>query len=265
MDAGKTASGFGHPALSPSHPTAWSRARQRRVRAAVRDWLLAENALRAGGTDVVAEMLRGHGTFVAYEHYPPNDVLDATTGCQYYYHAHRDGEHGHFHCFVRLPLLPDGGSGQTHVTPAASSPTSKKENIGAEVDPSAPFPTPPSVRLAHLIAISMNAFGEPQGLFLTNRWVTDETWCPAARLIPLIERFAVSHAYPNWAANVWLSAFVRATAAWIAELLRARDAVMQRLLADHPQVFEDRSVELLASMDVRTAWPQLVAWAQAGQ
>lgn len=38
---------------------------------------------------------------VEMDHYPPGDLIDPCSGCQFYYHSHRqDGmEHGHLHLF----------------------------------------------------------------------------------------------------------------------------------------------------------------------
>ncbi|GAB6050604.1 hypothetical protein JCM16106_14520 [Hydrogenophilus islandicus] len=207
----------------------------------MRDWAIAETALRAASSDVVREMLRTAPSFVELEHYPPDDVMDSATSCQYYYHAHRAGEHGHFHCFVRAPLLPEKGLWQGRAG----------EKVGPQGDE----------RIAQLVAISMDVWGRPQSLFLTNQWVTDETWYPAHRLIPLVDRFAVTHAYPNWAANIWLTTFIQATRPWIVALLKARDRVLAPLLTDGPAIFADRSVELLVELDLRAAWPALLAWA----
>ncbi|WP_438438416.1 DUF6969 family protein [Hydrogenophilus thermoluteolus] len=109
--------------------------------------------------------------------------------------------------------------------------------------------------------VLMDAWGRPISLFLTNRWVTDETWVPAHRLLPLVNRFAVTHAYPNWAANIWLTTFIRAVQPWIVALLRARDARIAAHLAAQPELLEDRSVEVIVQMDLTTAWPALAAWA----
>lgn len=64
--------------------------------------------------NVVAELLRGQGEFYEWDHYPKGDAYNARTGAQYYYHAHPpgarkdacEGEHGHFHTFVRMNGAP---------------------------------------------------------------------------------------------------------------------------------------------------------------
>jgi hypothetical protein len=59
--------------------------------------------------------------------------------------------------------------------------------------------------IANRIAVSMDSWGYPIGLFACNRWVTAETWYPASALIEMLDWFAVDHAYPCWPVNLWLS------------------------------------------------------------
>ncbi|MBW7471893.1 DUF6969 family protein [Marinobacter sp. F4218] len=65
--------------------------------------------LKKGDLNIVGEVLRGQGPFYELDHYPKDDVFDASTGSQYYYHAHRSDhpEHGHFHLFLRDAALPE--------------------------------------------------------------------------------------------------------------------------------------------------------------
>ena len=68
--------------------------------------------LKKGGLNLVGEVLREQGEFVEYSHYPADDVYDEESRAQYYYHAHRPGEHGHFHTFLRVGNgNPDGSPG----------------------------------------------------------------------------------------------------------------------------------------------------------
>jgi hypothetical protein len=160
---------------------------------------------------------------------------------EYSYHAHRAGELGHFHCFLRAPHLP--------------AERAWRNRDGSTIGPQ-------EERIAHLIAIGMDRWGNPQSLFLTNRWVTDETWYPARHLVPRIGDFAITHAYPNWAANIWLTAFVHATQPWIAELLRARDDWVVRAAAADQKWFESRQWEVVVYCDLSNAWPQLHTWSK---
>src|SRR3546814_14192456 len=79
--------------------------------------------------NLVGELLKNNGTFYEWDHYPPGDVYDHETHGQYYYHAHAadqrfDGEHGHFHTFVRPKGMPPG------VRPAP--PRSEERRVGKE-------------------------------------------------------------------------------------------------------------------------------------
>ncbi len=190
--------------------------------------------LRKAGLNVVGEMLRGPRGFVELEHYPDDDVFDAETQSQYYYHAHRGlpGENGHFHTFVRPPGMPPG------MRPVAER-------------ASEPWPTGDAA-LSHLVAISMDAWGYPIGLFTTNRWVTDEAWYAAADVTPLLQRFRIDHAGPSWPANRWISAMFGLFYPQMALLLDERDREVARWQHDHPgvDVFEDRNLEITSWVSI---------------
>jgi hypothetical protein len=208
----------------------------------------ALQALSRGGTNVVAEILKGQGTFYEMNHFPEGDVFDNQSHCQYYYHAHReDGEHGHFHTFVRRPVMP------ADIQPAPGFARTE------------PWPEGDN-ELAHLICISMDNWGLPAGIFATNRWVTDQTWYSAEDSIRLLDAFAVDHARPNLAVNQWLTQFVRLYRPQIAALLRHRDEVIAAWQQAHPErdVLEDRELEITGYLTVDTqAWISELAAPQA--
>ncbi len=189
--------------------------------------------LAKGGLNVVGEVLRGQGEFVEFEHYPTDDVFDQDSGGQYYYHAHREGEHGHFHTFLRARGIPAG------IAPLAAP------------HASAPWPQGDDA-LSHLMAISMNRYGFPKALFATNRWVTDETWYAADDVIAMLDHYVIDHAFPSWPVNRWISAMLVLFRPHIEVLLRHRDAVVawhQRVATTH-DVFEDRALEATGSLDI---------------
>lgn len=194
-----------------------------------------KQALEKGGINVVGEILRGQGTFYEMDHYPEGDVYDPDHHAQYYYHAHRDDaqEHGHFHTFLRAEALPDT------MVPATG------------FEESQPWPRGDNA-VAHLIAVSMDAWGRPIGLFATNRWVTDETWFSAEDVIQQIGRFQIDHAWPSWAVNLWLTALIRLYRPHIEQLLRHRDAVIARrqLETRDTDVLEDRSLEITGQLAI---------------
>ncbi len=200
--------------------------------------------LRKARLNVVGEVLKGQGQFVRLTHYPQGDVFDAETQSQYYYHAHRDGEHGHFHLFLRAKGMPAG---------CAPAPEAAGRDWPAG-----------DAALSHLIAISMDRFGTPTGLFTTNRWVTAETWYPARDVVRMLPHFAIDHAHPSWPTNRWLTAMVRLFQPQIAALVMARDAALATRRSAYPDrdVFEDRDFEVLSetAIDVEA---QMKAIAQA--
>ncbi len=194
--------------------------------------------LKKAGLNPVGEVLKGQGQFVKMSHYPKGDVFDRETQSQYYYHAHRGGEHGHFHCFLRAPGMPDGVApvpeAKTHDWPSGEK------------------------ALAHLIAVSMDRYGAPIRLFTTNQWVTGETWYPGADVIRMLPHFAIDHAYPSWPTNRWLTALLRLFRPQIAALITVRDAVLAERRAAAPETdpFADRALETLSETTIDVAKQQ---------
>ncbi len=203
-----------------------------------REVLECRRVLERGGLNVVGEVLRGQGDFVEFDHYPADDVFDTDSHAQYYYHAHRGSEleHGHFHTFLRAGGMPPGMAPIDH--PQATEPWPRGEDA-----------------LSHLVAISMDAWGEPIGLFATNRWVTAEAWYRADDVIAMLPRFEIDHAYPSWPVNRWLGAMLRLYRPWIEALLRHRDDVIASWQAAHPgvDVLEDRALEMTGYLPISVA------------
>jgi len=189
-----------------------------------------QRVLHKAGLNVVGEVLRGQGKFYEYDHYPENDVHDADSQAQYYYHAHRSltGEHGHFHTFLRRAGMP-----------ADAAPL--------ELPHEEPWPSGDEA-LAHLIAISMDAYGTPIGLFAPNRWVAGDTWYPARDVIAMLERFRIDHAWPSWPVNRWLGAMLVLFRPHIEQLLLQRDHVIGAWRERFPgvDVLELRELDILA-------------------
>lgn len=194
--------------------------------------------LKKAEMNIVGEVLRdtlSRGeTFYEFNHYPDDDVYDRESHAQYYYHAHRGeiGEHGHFHCFLR----PKGmSSGVKPIEYPATDPWPQGDEA-----------------LSHLIAIAMDGYGFPTGLFTTNRWVTAEAWYPAEQVMQMLDRFVIDHAYPSWPVNRWISALFVLYRPHIEELLKKRDEIVWRWAEQHPgeDVFEDRNLDITSQMDI---------------
>lgn len=140
----------------------------------------------------------------------------------YYYHSHAvsgglQHEHGHYHLFAQL---------------------------GADGDN-----TP---RYTHIVAIGVDARGLPLRLFTTNRWVTDETWLPADRVIGMAERIAADTGPTTDSSERWLRAHMGIFAPQIAALLGHRDQRIKARLegGGRPGLLEDRRMHVLSQCRV---------------
>lgn len=160
-----------------------------------------------------------------WQHYKPAaaNALDGRRGAlHYYYHAHASpgatsDEHGHFHLFAQL------GNDATGVS-----------------------------RYTHLAAIGVDARGMPCRLFTTNRWVTNETWLPANRVLALSEKIAAVPAAANDDIERWLRALLGVFAPQMAKLLCHRDRRMnvRQRSGRRPGLFEDRRMYVISQCPV---------------
>jgi hypothetical protein len=195
----------------------------------------------------------GDGFAADWQHYPPSDAYDPVSHAQYFYHRHRESEaipgegpaeHGHFHLFLRaegmprgaLPLLLPEQAIANLPTPTQAAPSKRgaRDEVG------------------HLIAIALDAAGEPVRLFTTNRWVTGETWYRADDVIRMLDRFTLDTAEPACVVNSWLGAIVRLYQPEIAMLLRDRDKVVMdpKRRRRRVDVFEDSKLEIISSLAI---------------
>lgn len=194
-----------------------------------------QDLLEQTNSNVVWEILRQSPPFLEWDHYPASDVYDKQSHCQYYYHAHpsaeRPPEHGHFHLFMH----PRGFK-------QAYTPIYQPDNSSDEANS----------ELCHLIAISMDASGQPIRFFTTNQWVTGETWYAADAIGEMLEHFCINHAYPSWPTNLWLTALVQWFTPEIKSLIQTRDQVIKQWQNAHPEqnIFENRQLEITSYMDI---------------
>ena len=198
--------------------------------------------------NIVGELLKGEETFYEWNHYPDGDVYDPGTHSQYYYHAHpaeeRQGEHGHFHTFLR----PDGMPPDIRPAPVP------------DFEP----PEDPDDALSHIIAISMDRKGFPIKLFTTNRWVTGEVWYAAGDVCRLLHLFNIDHAQPSWPVNIWITNMLVLFRPQIKSLIHARDRVVSEWQRSHPDenVYEARALEVASEVSIDVD-AQLLAVAEA--
>ena len=183
--------------------------------AAAADAVAALHAIEGRGDNLVTTFLAGRD-FVAFEHYPEDDRIDAGTGAQVYFHAHHPGdpgEAGHLHCF----LNPEGkGDGRP---------------------------------IHHLAAIGLDATGRPVRLFTVNHWVVEDDFLPAAALIDLLPRFRFGTDAPE---DRFVTAMFGLFGAEIAGLIAARDRAIARFAQAHPDAdaLADRRLEVTSKLPV---------------
>lgn len=182
------------------------------------------------GQTVVTELV-GDAPPRPFSHYPRGDVYDFDSHAQYYFHRHRTHETGHFHTFLRPRGMPPG------IHPA---------------DPSDWRDPSDNDALSHLVAIAVDARGEPERLFTTNRWVTAETWYRAADVKAMLPCFRIGHDRPSALLNQWITALMALFRPQIEALLDRRDLVLEshahRLSGIPAQ--EDRDLEVLSEMEI---------------
>jgi hypothetical protein len=197
-------------------------------------------ALAKSSSNLVAEVL-DPGGFSVWEHQPKGDVYGPESCAQYYYHAHpksadgtgvHDGEHGHFHTFLRGPAI-----------------TARAHESNAEV------PADPEAISAALIGIGMNEMGAPISLFTTNRWVTGEVWYAAGDVTLMLDRFEIELAAPSYPLNLFITAMLRLYRPEIEALLQERDRRVAAFARAHPgtNAFEDRRLEVTSHLAIDLA------------
>ena len=131
--------------------------------------------------------LCGAKDFVEWQHYPNNDLADANSGYEFYYHAHSAdemlaGEHGHFHVIKR-----DAQS------------------------------------FHHLIGIALNQKGLPTRLFTTNQWVTGEEMIDSDLVIKSLKSFEMAVKGRMAPVSNWIGALIQLFSTDIEKLIVDRD------------------------------------------
>jgi hypothetical protein len=220
-----------------------------------------QRAMAAAGTSPLAAALQDAAPIYEWRHYPGGDIYDPVSHAQYFYHAHPPGErkggeggdeHGHFHTFLRARGMPAG------VRPLVMPEFAVANNPAA---PKAPLvPSAPEIAAgeevepwSHLVAIAMDATGAPRRFFTTNRWVTGETWYPAADVVQMLDRFALGEAGPSPLLNRWIAALLGLYKPVLADLIVRRDAAVmdwRRRRRAKVHVLEDERLEVTSVLAI---------------
>jgi hypothetical protein len=223
--------------------------------------------LAASRRGILAEVAPDGGAqnadeLVDWRHYPEGEVYDPASHAHYFYHVHPADrrpprEHGHFHTFLRAEGMPAG------VVPLVLPEAAVAE--AAPPPQGAPLKRGARDEVSHLVAISLDAQGEPFRLFTTNRWVTGETWYRAGDVIAMLDRFAITGATPRALRDRWLVAVMQLFRPQIAALLRQRDeTVMARRRRQRANVLEDPRLEVTSSLEIDLgAQLAFIAWARS--
>lgn len=140
--------------------------------------------------------LCGAKEFVEWRHYPANDLVDPSSGYEFYYHAHSadempEGEHGHFHII-------------------------KRDQRGFH----------------HLIGIALDQKGLPVRLFTTNQWVTGEDIGSAPHVLRSIKGFKMTASGRVAPLSKWIGALIQLFADEIEGLVIGRDEKIKQLVIE---------------------------------
>lgn len=173
------------------------------------------NQMARRNTNAVLLTLNGVQSIKPYQRYPQEPFYFADNCWRAFYHCHAspvayEHEHGHYHFFTR-------------------------DNPGAE--------------WSHVVALSINEYGQPLGLFTTNLWVTDGAWFESRQLsqqLQYLEQGDDEILPLNWFRYVLLL-----YQGIIVQLLNERDQKLQELYPhNHEQAFIDRSIYALSTQGI---------------
>ena len=159
----------------------------------------------------------------------PADLLQFNqTGWRAYYHCHPanragnhrfQGEHGHFHIFVRTEREPE--------------------------------------KWSHLVALAMNNMGQPLGWFTVNHWVTGETWQDSDILSKYMESIPydqLEHQKGNISNIVerWILSLLSVSREQVKTVLQERDKILQQKEQNQPEsnIKQDKGLYLLSEIPI---------------
>nr|WP_051131864.1 hypothetical protein [Legionella tunisiensis] len=202
-------------------PSLTKASKERYLRYAMQVLEAQQQMITKKGKNILHYTLEKKRRHVRMNHYPKGDRIDHNTGAQYFYHCHREdlasNEHGHFHCFLRYKHIPK------QVKPTALPDWDK--NIDNP--------------MTHLVAISMNRYGQPIRLFTVNRWISYEIWYDAKHISRFIKQYKMTlNDNPYWQVlDRWVEGMLHLFAPQIDWLYQARDAAV----AHHKTIFPDNN------------------------
>lgn len=176
------------------------------------------NSLAEQHTNAVQLIICNESVLHEETRYPEQGVGFAGNTWRVFYHCHaspvrQPEEHGHFHFFTR----------------AAND------------------------QWAHVVALSVDEFGQPLKWLVTNRWVTDGPWLTLSNLIERLGRLETDR--EQGVLRYWCSAMLSAYANELLDLYRLRDQTVRLLRQQNKldDVLESHKYYLLASLPINVA------------
>lgn len=154
----------------------------------------------------------------------PTDLLQfSQLGWRAYYHCHPasragkhrfQGEHGHFHIYVRTEKDPEQWS--------------------------------------HLAALAMDNMGQPLGWFTVNHWVTGETWIDSDRLSTYLKSIPYNNSSITKLVERWLLSLLAVSRDEVNSILMKRDIALKQkqLNVDELTVKQDKEIYLLSETPI---------------
>lgn len=182
-------------------------------------------------TNPVLQIINPDAPLEENKKYPPGLLQFNQSGWRAYYHCHPstrtgnhrfEGEHGHFHIFVRCQNEPEVWS--------------------------------------HLVALAIDNMGQPMGWFTVNHWVTGETWQDAEVLINQLK--AIPFDTQTTLIERWLLSLLELNKNKITAVLYTRDKLIeeQQLADTNKDIKLDKDIYLLSetTLNLKTLLTSIV-------
>lgn len=179
-------------------------------------------------TNPVLQVINPDSPLEENKKYPADLLQFNQLGWRAYYHCHPanragnhrfQGEHGHFHIFVRTQNDPE--------------------------------------KWSHLVALAMDNMGQPLGWFTVNHWVTGETWQDSNILSKHLESIPyeqLEHLKSNKTKIVerWLLSLLAVSRDKVKIILHERDKILQQkqLNQTESDIKQDKEIYLLSEMPI---------------
>jgi Domain of unknown function (DUF6969) len=179
-------------------------------------------------TNPVLQVINPNSSLEENKKYPADLLQFNQSGWRAYYHCHPasragnhrfQGEHGHFHIFVRTQNDPE--------------------------------------KWSHLVALAMDNMGQPLGWFTVNHWVTGETWQDSDILSKHLESIPYDqlerlNSNKTNIVERWLLSLLAVSRDKVKIVLHERDKILKhkQLNQTESDIKQDKGIYLLSEMPI---------------